>query len=30
MMPNSSVSRTACKLRLQISSGLRLPAAGYL
>jgi hypothetical protein len=29
-MPNPAVNRTACKLRLQVPSGLRPPAAGYL
>jgi hypothetical protein len=29
-LPNLSVNRTACKLRLQVPSGLRPPAAGYL
>ena len=28
--PNPSVNRTACKLRLQVPSALRAPAAGYL
>jgi len=28
--PNLSVNRTACKLRLQVPSALRAPAAGYL
>jgi hypothetical protein len=28
--PNFSVNRTACKLRLQVPSALRAPAAGYL
>lgn len=27
---NLSVNRTACKLRLQVPSALRAPAAGYL
>jgi len=27
---NLSVNRTACKLRLQVPSALRTPAAGYL
>jgi len=27
---NPSVNRTACKLRLQVPSALRAPAAGYL
>lgn len=30
MMPNSSINRTACKLRVQVRSGLRPPPAGYL
>ena len=30
MMLNISVNRTACKLRLQVRSGLRPPPAGYL
>ena len=30
MTPNLSVNRTACKLRLQVPSALRAPAAGYL
>ncbi len=29
-MPNFSVNRDACKLRLQVPSALRAPAAGYL
>ncbi len=28
--PNLSVNRTVCKLRLQVPSALRAPAAGYL
>jgi hypothetical protein len=28
--PNLSVNRTTCKLRLQVPSALRAPAAGYL
>lgn len=28
--PNPSVNRTACKLRLQVRSGLRPPPAGYV
>lgn len=28
--PNPSVNRTACKLRLQVRSGLLPPPAGYL
>jgi hypothetical protein len=30
MGSNLSVNRTACKLRLQVPSALRAPAAGYL
>ena len=30
LTPNPSVNRTACKLRLQVPSALRAPAAGYL
>ena len=30
MTPNPTVNRTACKLRLQVPSALRAPAAGYL
>ena len=30
MPPNPSVNRTACKLRLQVPSARRAPAAGYL
>jgi len=29
-MPSPSVNRTACKLRLQVRSGLRPPAAGHV
>lgn len=29
-MPIPSVNRTACKLRLQVRSGLRPPPAGYV
>jgi len=29
-MPSLSVSRTACKLRLQVPSDPRAPVAGYL
>ncbi|MBI5753290.1 MAG: hypothetical protein HZA59_14280 [Hydrogenophilales bacterium] len=29
-MPNTTVNLTACKLRLQVPSALRAPAAGYL
>ena len=28
--PNTAVEGTACKLRLQVPSALRAPAAGYL
>ena len=30
VMANLSVNRTACKLRLQVPSALRAPAAPYL
>lgn len=30
LTPNPSVNRTACKLRLQVRSGLRPPPAGYV
>jgi hypothetical protein len=30
MLHNPSVNRTVCKLRLQVPSALRAPAAGYL
>lgn len=29
-MPNPAVNRTACKLRLQVPSALRAPAAPHL
>jgi len=30
MTPNPSANRTACKLRLQVRSGLHPPPAGYV
>jgi len=30
MVHNTTVNRTACKLRLQVPSALRAPASGYL
>lgn len=29
-VPNPSVNRSACKLRLQVCSGLRPPPVGYV